>query len=197
MTDTKNLLTALLETQREVPTLKLGTNATNPAFKNKYVTLDKLMAEVLPLLNRHGLVWTTLPVDRPNGPVLNYRLIHAATGEVLEGEIPLMLDKQNSQGLGSAVTYSRRQSVMAVLGLAADPDDDGAKASVPRSEQPTTVKSGDRPLNDEELKAMRVAIKDSGLHEALVLSSVGVEDVVMLSHARAIRAKLDAGVSAK
>ncbi len=67
------------------------------------------------------------------------------------------------------------------------------------SEQPTTVKpkDGDRPLNDEELKAMRAAIRDSGLHEALVLSSVGVEDVVMLSHARAIRAKLDAGVSGK
>jgi hypothetical protein len=45
--------------------------------------------------------------------------------------MPLLLDKRNSQGLGSAITYARRYALTAVLNLVADEDDDGNQASSP------------------------------------------------------------------
>ena len=100
--------------------------------------------------NKHGLIWVTLPVCRGDVPVLHYRLIHAATGESIDGEMLLMLAKQDPQGQGSAITYARRYSLMAVLGLVADEDDDGNNASRHngRSSQPTA-----RPVQDTERPA--------------------------------------------
>jgi hypothetical protein len=60
--------------------------------------------------------------------VLAYRLVHAATGDALEGSMPLMLKSADPQGQGSALTYARRYSIMAVLGLVPDEDDDGNRA---------------------------------------------------------------------
>jgi len=122
-----NLYTALLKVQSKAPHLQR--DAINPHFSSKYISLETLMSAVMPVLTEHGLVWVTRPVSDGDDPVLNYRLIHAESGEVLEGTMPLMLDKQHSQGLGSAITYARRYSLMAVLGLVADQDDDGNRAS--------------------------------------------------------------------
>jgi hypothetical protein len=124
----KSLLASLLAVQRDTPAVQK--TKINPAFRSKYVSLDSLMETVMPVLNTHGLVWVTLPGRDPQGePALSYRLIHAETGEAIEGTMPLMLAKGDPQGQGSAITYARRYSLMAVLGLVADEDDDGNKAS--------------------------------------------------------------------
>ncbi len=148
----KTLLTALLAAQIKASALNLVPDGANPAFKSKYVKLDGLLKAVLPILNANGLVWTTFPTTADGELALHYSLTHAATGETMNATMPLLLDKQNSQGFGSAITYARRQSIMAVLGLAAGEDDDGQKASIPRSEQPTKANDDDpdRLLNKEE-----------------------------------------------
>ncbi len=150
MTDTEKptLLSALLAVQAKIPNLKLGRDAEGQIQnrKYKYLTLDKLHAEVLPLLNRHGLVWLTFPENSDKGPVLRYELVHepapavapqayqgtypGPTSGVIGGSMPLILGEQTSRALGSAITYARRYALLAVLGLApVDEDDDGAAAS--------------------------------------------------------------------
>ena len=128
-TATKDTIyTALLAVQAEAPTLQKS--SINPHFKSKFVPLDAVHEAVMPLLNKNGLAWVTLPgVSEGGNPVLRYRLIHAATGEEVTGTMPLLPTKQDPQGQGSAITYARRYSLMAVLGLVADEDDDGNKAS--------------------------------------------------------------------
>jgi hypothetical protein len=201
----QTLLTALLEVQKEIPALKLGKDASGQVAGNrnyKYLTLEKLMDAVLPLLNKHGLVWVTRPSfnrlgDDRMAPILEYELVHRNAGsqiapsERVLGSMPLMLDKPTSQQLGSAITYARRYSLCAVLGIVADEDDDGAKAS----EAPTRLlkaKDDDRPLTAEEFGAMREAIKRAGANEALLFTAAGVEDEVRLSHAREIKRRLEA-----
>ena len=99
----------------------------------KYATLPALIDAVRPVLATHGLSWVCLPSVGENGqPTLRYQLLHTS-GEVLAGEMALMLDKQNAQGQGSALTYARRYALSAVLNIGSDDDDDGQKAS-------TTVK---------------------------------------------------------
>lgn len=134
MTETahKTLWEALLAFQADAPTLQK--DKINPAFRSRYLSLDALMGQVLPVLNKHGLIWITKPEANSEGrPVLTYRLVCPAdpdrTG--IEGTMPLLLSKEDPQGLGSAITYARRYALMAVLGLVADEDDDGAKASRP------------------------------------------------------------------
>jgi len=137
------LAEALLAFQSEAPSLQK--NAVNPHFKNSYISLDELMESVLPVLNKHGLVVLQFPtaLERDTQkfddggsrvvlgeiPALRTKIIHAPSGESMEDVMPLMVAKSDPQGQGSAITYARRYSLMSVLGLVADNDDDGEAAS--------------------------------------------------------------------
>ena len=131
-----DLWKALHAFQAEAPSLQK--DKINPAFRSKYLSLDHLMEQVVPVLNKHGLIWTTAPnyllvntgpEHKTVEPTLSYRLIHAPSGQETAGTVPLIPSKRDAQGLGSAITYARRYAIMAVLGLVADEDDDGARAS--------------------------------------------------------------------
>lgn len=151
----EGLLGAILAVQGEAPTL--AKNATNPHFKSKYTPLDTIVETIGPILYRHKLVWMTLPGRDDRGePALTYRLAHAPTGEVLEGSMPLLLSKNDAQGMGSAITYARRYALCAVLNLVADDDDDGARAT----------KQASRPSNlatDAQKKRLRTDITRNSL----------------------------------
>src|SRR4051812_29575001 len=119
MADHATLFAALLAVQGEAGTLTK--DATNPHFRSKYVPLDTIVEEVGPILHRHGLVWMAKPGENGEGkPVLNYVLGHAKSGEREEGSMPLLLQKSDPQGQGSARTYARRYALCAVLNLVAD-----------------------------------------------------------------------------
>lgn len=126
MNENTGLLSALLDLQAEIPTLPK--DATNPHFGSKYTPLDTIVEKVGPLLHKHGFVWSALPAGSHAEPQLHYRLAYAPTGEVLEGHMPLLLDKASSQAMGSAITYARRYALSSVLNLVADEDDDGNAA---------------------------------------------------------------------
>ena len=132
-----SLLEAMLAVQAESPTI--AKNATNPHFRSKYAPLDTIVETVGPILAKHGLVWTTLPTVNNT---LMYRLTHAPTGEALEGEMPLLLAKNDAQGFGSAITYARRYAMVAVLNLVADDDDDGNAASAGAAAAPAQTSGG-------------------------------------------------------
>lgn len=140
MSSKDGLLPALLAVQGEAPTLPK--NAENPHYKSKFCPLDTIVETIGPILNRHGLVWMTLPGrDEHGDPALTYRLSHAATGEKLEGTMPLLLSKADAQGQGSAITYARRYAICAVLNLVADDDDDGHRAAAGQQRQQTNGSS--------------------------------------------------------
>jgi hypothetical protein len=171
------LLEAILAVQRAAP--KLQKNAINPHFKSRFISLDTLMGEVMPLVNGQDLVWLTLPGRDEHGPTLDYQLIHAPSGEKLDGRMSLMLAKADPQGQGSAITYARRYSLMAVLGLVADEDDDGNSASR-KADKPAARKPANGSTPPAFVKALRDAYKASGLTEGqfrLHLVAVGVENV--------------------
>jgi hypothetical protein len=124
------LAVALLAFQQSAP--DLHRDATNPHFGNKFLSMEGLMGKVLPVANGCGLVVTQFPTT-VNGqgpkPALRTRITHAESGEFLEDVMLLMPGKDDPQGQGSAITYARRYSLMAALGLVADEDDDGNAAA--------------------------------------------------------------------
>lgn len=140
------LAKAMLAAQTAMPTIVL--DSVNPHFRNKYVSLPKLLETVRPVLNKAGLVLTQTPTFTSDGThALRTRILHADSGEYLEDTMILLLGKQDAQGQGSAITYARRYAILSMLGLAGEEDDDGAGAvagrptpapsqSVPRGAQP-------------------------------------------------------------
>lgn len=123
----KSLAQALLEVQKSAQAIQR--DSINPHFGNRYISLDTLMPQILPKLNEAGLLLMQLPDHVGEAPALTTRITLAATGESVEATVPLILDKDNSQGLGSALTYTRRYALLSILGLVADKDDDGEAAS--------------------------------------------------------------------
>lgn len=178
------LLTALLAAQQEMPTL--AKDASNEHFRNKYASVDSIMAAVLPVLNKHGLVWITLPGRDESGALcLGYRLVHAATGEAIDGTMPLLLGKQDSQGQGSAITYARRYSITSVLSLATGEDDDGERARLAAGNRRQAANGSGHAqpapqLPDELVNELVAAKKASGLTTDQVRShlvAAGAADV--------------------
>jgi hypothetical protein len=114
----------------------VGKDATNPAFRNKYATLDAMMEQVRPTLARHGLAVlqsVTHPetdAGRVVGIAVETRVLHTS-GEWIAGLVTLPVEKSTAQGTGSAISYGRRYGLSALLGLTAE-DDDGQAASTPK-----------------------------------------------------------------
>lgn len=135
-----SLSAKLLEVQAEAQG-KLGFDAKNPHFKSSYITLNKVLEVVVPLLRERGILLSqplgALPAAPPS-PALVTRFIDTESGEAYEEVVPLVLEKQTPQGLGSAITYFRRYGILSALGLVGDEDDDAEAAepvarSVPSS----------------------------------------------------------------
>lgn len=123
----ESIAAALIQLQNEVRAL--DKTAKNDHFKNTYAPLDEVMDNALPLLAKNKLGLMQWPVTKGDKHYLHTVLVHES-GANLQADIELLLVKKDPQGLGSALTYTRRQTVMAILGLSAkDEDDDGNKAS--------------------------------------------------------------------
>lgn len=95
----------------------------------KYVTLDELLESIRPVLSQNGLSFLQFPGGDGQSITITTVLLHSS-GEWIESEpFTLKSQKVDPQGAGSAVTYGRRYSLSAILGVAWDTDDDGQASS--------------------------------------------------------------------
>ena len=140
------LVTALVAAQAEFSAVPKG--SVNPFFKSTYAALPDVVATAGPVLAKHGLAVSQFVSD--NDTLTTY-LLHTS-GQYMSHTMSLHLLKQDPQSAGSAITYARRQSYMACLGLVADTDDDGNLASAPSqqsspslSQKVATAASAPRP----------------------------------------------------
>mgnify|MGYP000019795523 CR=1 FL=1 len=107
-------------------------SANNPHFKSRYADLASVMDACMPALTAHGIA-VTQPVRREDGEIMLYTVLHHADSDQTldDGGLPLIVNKRDMQGLGSALTYARRYGLMAMAGIAADDDDGNAAAAAP------------------------------------------------------------------
>lgn len=118
---------------------------TNPAFRSKYADLGSVMDACLPALNRHGIAVVQPTFDDADGRYVETVLLHES-GETLRCRVPLIVQKNDMQGYGSAVTYARRYGLMCMAGIAPEDDDGNAAAQAapkredaPRSPSPAQI----------------------------------------------------------
>lgn len=124
-----DLATALTKAQAEIEGAIKG--KVNPAFRSKYADLGSVWDACREPLTKHGLC-VIQPVGKmADGTLCTItRLLHSSGQWIQDEGIPLLLSKQDMQGLGSALTYSRRYGLMSMVGIAPE-DDDGNAASKP------------------------------------------------------------------
>lgn len=101
----------------------------NPHFRNKYATLTSIMQTIQAPLAKHGLSVVQTLETREDKMFIVTTVLHASGQWLADCGIPLMLDKTNMQGLGSACTYAKRYGLSAMLGVISDEDDDGNAVS--------------------------------------------------------------------
>ena len=104
--------------------------ADNPFFKSKYAPLASVVEATAPILAKHGLAVMQLPerIIEDGSEELVTILMHAS-GEFIRSSMLLRLKDLSPQGQGSAITYARRYSYSAALGIVSDEDDDANLAS--------------------------------------------------------------------
>jgi hypothetical protein len=104
---------------------KVGKDAVNPHFRNKYASLSNIIEGTQGALAECGLAIIQLPAGEHQ---LTTILMHE-TGEYISETYTMRPSKNDPQGLGSAITYQRRYALGAILNLNIDEDDDGNEAS--------------------------------------------------------------------
>jgi len=140
---TKELFSAIIAAQAEMPVISKDSD--NPFFSSKYASLPDIVRITQPILKKHDLAVVqgggqTGDDGLHNEPkkdgkerfwsvsvTVNTRIIHK-TGQWIEDSQVMWIEAPNPQKCGAALSYGRRYGY-SMLGVVADEDDDGNKAS--------------------------------------------------------------------
>ncbi len=150
------LATALNKVQAELkPVTK---SSSNPYYSSKYADLTAILESCKKLLATNGLSVVQVCSVQEGGRIsLDTTLLHNS-GQWISGEL-LVLPKPDSnnftsaQAVGSAITYARRYSFSAIIGIATE-DDDGESAM-------------ERPSPKKEVKKTPTVVKETRLQRLL------------------------------
>jgi len=137
------LASALAKAQGEMkPAIK---DAKNPFFKSNYADLSSVWNACQEPLSKNGLsIVQTMDVKEGQN-ILITTLAHGS-GQWMRSFFPIITEKNNAQGIGSAITYMRRYALSAMVGVTCDEDDDGNEAcrsQEKKKEAPRTLISRD------------------------------------------------------
>jgi hypothetical protein len=126
----KGIHEALFKVQQNVDIVPK--NKTNPHYKSKYADLPTCWETIKSHLKKENLLLLhTVSTDIKEGNFIVYvetTLYHLPSKESLSHRPGTPIDKDNAQGVGTAITYLRRYG-LALFGLITDVDDDGNAVS--------------------------------------------------------------------
>lgn len=184
----KGISAALVAAQMEMG--KALKQSNNPHFRSKYADLGNVMDACLPALNKHGIAVIQPTGEGDHGRYVKTVLIHSESGDTLECEVPLILQKNDMQGYGSAVTYARRYGLMAMAGIA--PEDDDGNAAAKAAPQTALI-------SPDQFIKLRDLAEQAGVAEEKICELAGCQDLQKFpadKFASAIK-KLNATIEAK
>jgi hypothetical protein len=178
---TAKLIEALCKASLEFGEITKDTE--NPFYKSSYTDLATLIKATRPALSKHGVAVLQWPliVDSRAGVTT---LLHHSSGEWMESDFTLPVTKQDAQGTGSAITYSRRYAYQSVLNVAGEEDDDG-NAAVGKTKKQVTDKlaeheaafdqraEGEQTLAVFQMEGIRDLCKQHGKTDEQVLEFLG------------------------
>jgi hypothetical protein len=160
MTQHKNIYIALAAAQSEMGPLVKGSN--NLHFKSKYADLADLVTAVRGPLNNNGIAFFHCIIRTEAGQDMRTVLMHGESETSIECDVPLIVSKNDMQGMKSATTYAKRVGLESVTGIAADDDDGNAAA-----------KAAPRTISADQFIALRDAAEEAGVPAAKICAAYG------------------------
>lgn len=104
-------------------------DSANPFFKSKYADLASVVEAIRSAFSANGLSYIqTMEPSEIDEVLVETVLLHSSGEWIACGTLSLPVNKADAQGYGSALTYARRYSLSAAVGVAPE-DDDGNAAS--------------------------------------------------------------------
>lgn len=130
----KNVFVALAAAQMAMEPLIKG--AINPAFKGEgvkkngtaYADLSDVVSAVRPALVSNGLAYFHQIIRHGDALDMRTALVHGESDTRIECDVPLIVAKNDMQGMKSATTYAKRIGLESVTGVAPEDDDGNAAA---------------------------------------------------------------------
>lgn len=123
----KDLVTAL----GSLPALHF--DATNPHYKNQYLSLSGLLNGIRPTLSKNNLAVTQdIRIDSASKELcVRTALLHISGQKLESSEARFPIIQYTPQGVGSVLTFAKRYQLLAVLGISGEKDDDAETVESP------------------------------------------------------------------
>lgn len=103
---------------------------TNTFLKNKYAPLDVVLNTVRPVLSKNGLcIFQDAQRDEDTGKISVVTTLFCEDQFIESSPLSAKPDKDTAQGIGAVVTYLRRYSLSAALGISSEDDIDGNESA--------------------------------------------------------------------
>jgi hypothetical protein len=162
-----DLAAAFAAAQAEMPDITKGRTANVGQYRYTYADLSDVLGALRPVLARHGLFLTQNVVTR-NNTVDVWTTIGHRSGQTFDFG-PMSFPTGNTpQTAGSAVTYARRYSLLAAVGLATEDDDGQHAAQAPKTPRKATQAAptdpeppSDKPT-DTRMRRMQALLTERG-----------------------------------
>lgn len=160
---TNNLSDKFMRVLNEVPNFVTDETAQAGNRTYKYLNLATILKTIKPVFEKHGLAFSQRVTFANTGEARQVigtveTIIFDDAEQMVACSYPFFVTGDPQQ-VGSAITYARRYSLYAVLGIFPDKDDDGAYAK-------QRYETADRPISAEQyaelVKAMDVHNIPSG-----------------------------------
>lgn len=149
-----------------------------------YATLVSTTKTALPVLSSNGLSIVQGTDVQGDDCIVSTLLLHSS-GQWIRARSSCHLAQQDAQRVGSATTYLRRYSLMAMVGLAAE-DDDGQGATDATRDQPRQAKPRGRreiappvpegPISEDDIAELQATCTFAGVDYAKFLEWAQVPD---------------------
>ena len=186
----KNIASAQVKVQKEIE--DIGKDAKGYGYN--YTSYDILVKYLRPLLTRYGLSFVQMPVGN-DGEIGVQTIYMHTSGEWITSVVksPIVDSKQMNiyQSVGAAITYFRRYSLSAFVGIASDEDNDVATIKVEETPVPKptpakkpTKKVNTNPVSQTDEVILRGMLKELGdatvsgqVKEGLETGSINAKNV--------------------
>lgn len=123
-------------------------DATNPHFRSKYATLDTGLNVIREALSKVGISFVQTTRIEGEMLMLDSRIMFG--NQWIESEYPVIKFPAKQQEIGSALTYARRYSLFALVGVAGEEDDDANAAVSPAAAPARNVKPAKLPKDESQ-----------------------------------------------
>jgi hypothetical protein len=125
----KNIFEALNAAQANMG--KVVKQSENPHFRSSYADLADVMRVALPALTAEGIcLWHKMDTSGETMLMVT-TLTHGSSETEISCGVPLIVSKNDMQGMKSATTYAKRIGVESLTGIAPEDDDGNAAAKAP------------------------------------------------------------------